>query len=162
MRSVTRILAASSTAIGAVLLAAGPVLACGGLVGENGSISLVRTTTLAAWHDGIEHYVTSFEFTGSGESVGSIIPLPAEPTLVERGGEWTLQRLQLEVAPPAGERDEAGGDQAAALDSVEILLEVAIDALDITVLSGGGDAVGQWAIENGFLLTPDSPEVLDF
>lgn len=30
------------------------------------------------------------------------------------------------------------------------------------MLRGGGDAVGAWAIEHGFLLTPDAPEVLDF
>jgi hypothetical protein len=162
MRSVTRLLAACSTAMGAVLLAAGPAAACGGLVGENGSIALVRTTTLAAWHDGVEHYVTSFEFTGAGESVGSIIPLPAEPTDVVRGGDWTLQRLQLEVAPP--DRDSRSSDDSAVESAagVEILLETEIDALDITVLAGGGDAVGEWAIDNGFLLTPDSPEMLDF
>ena len=44
----------------------------------------------------------------------------------------------------------------------EIILETQIDALDITVLSGGGDEVGEWAADNGFLLTPDAPEVLDF
>ena len=27
---------------------------------------------------------------------------------------------------------------------------------------GGGDEVGRWALENGFLLSPDAPEVLDF
>ena len=27
--------------------------ACGGLIGENGTIQLVRTTTLAAYHDGV-------------------------------------------------------------------------------------------------------------
>ena len=83
------------------LLIAGPVAACGGLIGENGTISLVRTTTLAAYHDGIERYVTSFEFTGEGAELGSIVPLPDVPTKVERGGDWTLQRLQQEVAPPA-------------------------------------------------------------
>jgi hypothetical protein len=45
---------------------------------------------------------------------------------------------------------------------VEILLETQIDALDITVLRGGGDEVGRWALDNGFLLSPDAPEVLDF
>ena len=75
--------------------------ACGGLIGENGTIELVRTTTLAAYSDGVERYVTAFEFTGEGESVGSIVPLPDVPTSVERGGDWTLQRLALEVAPPA-------------------------------------------------------------
>ena len=43
-----------------------------------------------------------------------------------------------------------------------MLLETQIDALDITVLRGGGDEVGQWAVDNGFLLTPDAPEVLDY
>ena len=42
---------------------------------------------------------------------------------------------------------------------VEILLETEIDALDITA-AGGGD--GLRALDNGFLLTPDVPEVLDF
>ena len=54
---------------------------------------LTRTTTLAAYHDGVERYVTSFEFTGQGEEVGSIVPLPGVPSKVERGGDWTLQRL---------------------------------------------------------------------
>src|SRR3954463_6327929 len=89
--------AAASVALG---LMAAPAVACGGLVGENGTIRLSRTTTLAAYHDGVERYVTSFEFTGQGESVGSIVPLPGIPSKVERGGDWTLQRLEREVAPP--------------------------------------------------------------
>ncbi|MGQ0847945.1 MAG: DUF2330 domain-containing protein [Actinomycetota bacterium] len=143
-----------------VTLGAAPALACGGLVGENGTIQLVRTTTLAAYSDGIERYVTAFEFTGSGEEVGSIIPLPDVPTKVERGGEWTLQRLVLEVAPPAA--DTALRLGAASSEGAEVLLEVEIDALDITVLRGGGDEVGAWAAEHGFFLTPDAPEILDF
>ena len=43
-----------------------------------------------------------------------------------------------------------------------MILETEIDALDITVLEGGGDEVGTWARDNGFLLTPDAPEMLDF
>ena len=88
----------------AVGLFAAPAVACGGLVGENGTIQLTRTTTLAAYHDGVERYVTSFEFTGQGKEVGSIMPLPGIPTKVERGGDWTLQRLEREVAPPHRER----------------------------------------------------------
>src|SRR3990172_4241999 len=49
-----------------VLLVASPVFACGGLIAPNGAVQLVRTTTLAAYHEGIEHYVTSFEFAGDG------------------------------------------------------------------------------------------------
>jgi len=55
---------------------AAPAVACGGLVGENGTIKLTRTVTLAAYHGGVERYVTSFEFSGTGKSVGSIVPLP--------------------------------------------------------------------------------------
>jgi hypothetical protein len=144
-----------------VLLPAAPASACGGLVGENGTIQLVRTSTLAAYTSGVERYVTAFEFSGQGESVGSIVPLPDVPTTVERGGDWTLQRLAREVAPPEPER--AAASTVLASDAgVEIVLQTTIDALDITVLKGGGDEVGAWAIANGFLLSPDAPEVLDF
>ena len=77
----------------AVALVATPAVACGGLVGANGTIKLTRTTTLAAYHDGFEHYVTAFKFVGGGGQFGTLIPLPDVPTTVERGGAWTLQRL---------------------------------------------------------------------
>lgn len=155
-----------ATVIGltATVLGAGPALACGGLIGRNGSVNLVKTTTLAAWHDGVEHYVTAFKFAGAGGEFGSIIPLPDVPTSVERGGDWTLQRLVREVTPQlelravSAANSGAGGTAADA----QVLLETRIDALDITVLKGGGQAVGEWATKNGFLLTPDTPEVLDF
>jgi hypothetical protein len=146
----------------ALLVGAGPAGACGGLVGENGTIELVRTTTLAAYTDGIERYVTAFEFTGEGEEVGSIIPLPDVPTDVVRGGDWTLQRLEQEVAPPAAPSAFAEDAASGPASGAEVILETQIDALDITVLRGGGDEVGEWAADNGFLLTPDAPEVLDF
>ena len=137
--------------------------ACGGLVGENGTIQLGKTTTLAAYSDGVERYVTAFEFSGSGESVGSIVPLPDVPTKVERGGDWTLQRLVQEVQPPAPTPlASTAGDASEAASGVDIVLQTQIDALDITVLKGGGDEVGRWALDNGFFLPPDAPEVLDF
>ncbi|MBA2336552.1 MAG: DUF2330 domain-containing protein [Acidimicrobiia bacterium] len=150
----------ATTLMVVLAVGAGPALACGGLIGENGTIELVRTTTLAAYSDGVERYVTAFEFIGEGEEVGSIIPLPGVPTAVERGGDWTLQRLAQEVAPPqlrliAARNADTSGE-------AEVLLEVEIDALDITVLRGGGDEVGKWALEHGFLLTADAPEILDF
>jgi len=146
-----------------LLMGTTPAGACGGLVGSDGTIELVRTTTLAAYSDGVERYVTGFEFTGEGEEVGSIIPLPDVPTEVVRGGDWTLQRLVQEVQPPAPAGDElASADAASEQSGAEVILETEIDALDITVLRGGGDEVGEWALENGFFLTPDAPEVLDF
>ena len=159
-RVVSRIaLAVAAPAV--VIAMAAPAGACGGLVGENGSIKLTRTTTLAAYHNGVERYVTSFEFSGSGKSVGSIVPLPGVPTKVERGGSWTLQRLEREVAPP--ERFAFDGARAAsALNSAQVLYQTKIDALDITILKGGGAAVGKWAVDHGFLLTPDAPAMLDF
>lgn len=147
----------------AVALAAAPAVACGGLVGENGTIKLTRTTTLAAYHDGVERYVTSFEFAGVGAEVGSIVPLPGVPTKVERGGDWTLQRLEREVQPPLLDKELAAQSASGAADAdAEVLYQTKIDALDITILRGGGAEVGRWAIDHGFLLTPDAPAVLDF
>ena len=157
-----RLIAGAALVLPVVVVSAAPAGACGGLVGENGTIELVRTTTLAAYSDGIERYVTAFEFTGEGEEVGSIIPLPDVPTEVTRAGDWTLQRLVQEVTPPPPRSGDGDDEAVAASAEVDVILETEIDALDITVISGGGDAVGEWAVDNGFLLTPDAPEVLDY
>jgi hypothetical protein len=146
----------------AVILLSAPALACGGLIGPNGAVNLLRTTTFAGYHEGVEHYVTAFQFAGGGGAFGSITPLPGVPTKVEKGGDWTLQRLVRETEPVAERSLFALGAAAASRDSAKVLMEVQIDALDITVLEGGGDSVGLWAKEHGFRLPPDSPEVLDF
>jgi hypothetical protein len=145
--------------VGAVLVGAGPALACGGLVGRGGTVQLARTSTLAAYHGGVEHYLTAFEYRGGGARFGSIIPLPGVPTKVEKGGDWTLQRLVRETQPVFEARALAG---AASGDSAVEILKTKVDALDITVLRGGGMAVGTWAREHGFGLSPDAPDVLDF
>ncbi|HEV7863773.1 MAG TPA: DUF2330 domain-containing protein, partial [Acidimicrobiia bacterium] len=161
-RPFRRLLLVSAAAGLCALAAAGPALACAGLVTPGGNVKLLRSSTLAAWADGNEHYVTSFTFQGGGAEFGSIIPLPGVPSKVERGGDWTLQRLEREVAPPAPQASRAGGaDQAAAAPAEEVY-NTRIDALDITILRGGGASVGTWARDHGFQLTPDAPEVLDF
>ena len=76
-----------------------PALACGGLVGPGGTVQLARTTTLAGYAGGVEHYLTSFTYRGGGARFGSIVPLPGVPSEVVKGGEWTLQRLVRETQP---------------------------------------------------------------
>ncbi len=44
--------AALGAALLVIALAAAPALACGGLIGPNGAVNLLRTTTLAGYHDG--------------------------------------------------------------------------------------------------------------
>ena len=142
----------------ALLVYAQPAAACAGLIGPNGAVNLLRTTTFAGYHNGVEHYVTSFQFAGGSGQFGSLIPLPGVPSAVERGGDWTLQRLIRETNPPKAVFFRSAAAQADA----QVLLQVRIDALDITVLKGGGAEVGRWATEHGFRLPPDAPEALDF
>jgi hypothetical protein len=157
MRRTLTILAATLVALFSTV---GTTLACGGLIGPNGAVNLLRTTTFAGYHAGIEHYVTAFEFAGGGGAFGSLIPLPGVPSDVVKGGDWTLQRLIRETNPPVPEAVFLNA--AAARDSAEVLMERKIDALDITVLKGGANQVGTWAKDHGFRLPPDAPEVLDF
>jgi hypothetical protein len=154
-----RFLAGLAAVVAALIGAAQPAAACAGLIGPNGAVNLLRTTTFAGYHGGVEHYITSFQFAGGSGQFGSLIPLPGVPTTVERGGDWTLQRLVRETAP---KRLEFAIRGAAASADAQVLLQVRIDALDITVLKGGGAEVGRWATEHGFRLPPDAPEVLDF
>ena len=141
-----------------LMLVAGPTLACGGLIGPNGAVNLLRTTTFAGYHDGVEHYITAFQFEGGGGAFGSITPLPGIPSAIEKGGDWTLQRLIRETSPQL----EFDALRATAAGSAVEIMKVRIDALDVTVLKGGAADVGAWAAEHGFRLPPDAPEVLDF
>ncbi len=160
-RRVLEILVVVAVATSVTIVAAGPAAACGSLVAPNGAVRLIRTTTLAAWHDGVEHYVTNFEFASNQSSFGSIIPLPGNPTDVRRGGRWTLQRLEREVTPtPVAPAFASLSEKASS--SVEVLKQVTIDSLQVTVLRGGGTAVSEWAAQQGFTLTKDTPAVLEF
>lgn len=145
-----------------VVIGAAPAWACAGLINPNGSISLLRTATLSAYVDGVEHYVTSFEFAGGGAEFGSIVPLPGIPSEVEAAGDWTLQRLvqEVQIAERTVALDAAFAAEGA--DEALVIMETTVDALDITILKGGGDEVARWAENNGFGLSPDAPEILDF
>ena len=154
-----RLLAGLAAVAAALLVYAQPAAACAGLIGPNGAVNLLRTTTFAGYHDGVEHYVTSFQFAGGSGQFGSLIPLPGVPSAVERGGDWTLQRLIRETNPP---KAFFRSTLATGAPDAQVLLQVRIDALDITVLKGGGAEVGRWATEHGFRLPPDAPEALDF
>lgn len=155
-------IAAPLLALGLVAGVAAPALACAGLVAPNGSVRLTRTATLAGYHDGVEHYITSFSFEGGGAKFGSIVPLPDVPSKVTRGGKWTLQRLERETQPPQAVPDSTEGPSSAPSAPAEEIYETEIDGLLITILEGGSRAVGKWAKNEGFALTPDAPEVLRF
>src|SRR5919197_3289480 len=80
-------------------LGSGAALACGGLVAPGHAEVLRKATTLSAWHAGYEHYVTGFRFAGNASNFGYIVPLPGVPVKIEKGGGWTLERLEREINP---------------------------------------------------------------
>jgi hypothetical protein len=138
----------------AALLQAGPALACGGLVAPDGDVRLAKATTFVAWSGGVEHYVTSFAFTGAVTDVGWIVPLPAIPTSIKEAGAWTLQRLEREFAPPLFSLQADVGAPAAYAPAI-VIQQVQVEALDITVLKGSGQAVIDWCTHNGFLVSAE-------
>jgi len=153
---VKKLVPAAAATLALFLTQALPAAACGGLIAPNGAIRLERATTLVAWHDGVERYMTSFSYSGEASSFGWIVPLPAIPLKVEEGGGWTLQRLVREThpQPPILALDFAVGRAQAT--SAEVLQQVQVRALDITVLRGSGQAVLDWASENGFAVDAET------
>jgi hypothetical protein len=147
-------LAAVALALGFFAMQAESVFACGALVAPNGSVRLARATTLVSWHDGVEHYLTSFSYQGDFSQLGWIVPLPAVPTNIQEGGAWTLQRLERETHPV----QPTFGAQATAArsDAATVLQQVKIEALNITVIRGSGPQVLNWATGNGFFLNDET------
>ena len=138
----------------ALVLQAGQALACGGLVAPDGDVRLAKATTFVAWSAGVEHYVTSFAYTGAVVDVGWIVPLPAVPTSITEAGKWTLQRLEREFAPPTPLKDFALS-AGAAFPAAIVIEQVQVEALDVTVLKGSGQAVIDWCTHNGFLVSAE-------
>src|SRR5213082_3142908 len=138
------------SALALFVLQSQSVFACGGLIAPNGAIRLSLAATLVAWHDGIERYMTSFTYQGDVSKLGWIVPLPAVPMKIQEGGAWTLQRLALETHPQPVFADARAAASTASRGSVEVLQQVKIEALDITVVRGSGPAVIDWATSNGF------------
>jgi len=151
-------LAAITIALGLFALQALPALACGALVAPNGSVRLARATTLVAWHDGVERYLTSFSYQGDFSHLGWIVPLPAVPLKIEEGGAWTLQRLALETHPV--ERTFGAETAATPSDSATVLQQVKIEALNITVIKGNGQEIVNWATSNDFFLNTETKDHL--
>ncbi|TMB69096.1 MAG: DUF2330 domain-containing protein [Chloroflexi bacterium] len=153
---VNKLVPAAAATLALFLTQALPAAACGGLIAPNGAIRLERATTLVAWHDGVERYMTSFSYNGEASSFGWIVPLPAVPEKVEEGGGWTLQRLFRETHPQPRILALDFAAAARPAGSAEVLQQVQVRALDITVLRGSGQAVLDWASDNGFAVDAET------
>ncbi|TMG29059.1 MAG: DUF2330 domain-containing protein [Chloroflexi bacterium] len=154
---VNKLAPAAAATLALFLTQALPAAACGGLIAPNGAIRLDRATTLVEWHNGVEHYFTSFSYHGEASSFGWIVPLPAVPVKVEEGGGWTLQRLFRETHPqPFIQSLDFAAGRAAVPAPAEILQQVQVQALDITVLRGSGQGVLDWASQNGFSIDAET------
>ncbi|MFN2465945.1 MAG: DUF2330 domain-containing protein [Candidatus Dormibacteria bacterium] len=152
-----RTIGAAAMAAVALLSQVVPAAACGGLISPNGSIRLTRASTLVGWHDGVEHYLTTFSYQGAGFSdFGFIVPLPAAPDRVEEGGGWTLQRLTREVQPRVNAAAGAAAGTTALATRAEVLQTVKVKALDITVLKGSGNSVVEWCLQNHYFLNAET------
>ncbi|HVB75833.1 MAG TPA: DUF2330 domain-containing protein [Ktedonobacteraceae bacterium] len=153
-------LVAIAIALGIFAVQALPAFACGGLIAPDGEVRLERATTLVAWHNGIEHYLTTFKYQVNNDSVaklGWIVPLPAVPLSIQEGGAWTLQRLEIESHP---QPVTFGVETTAAVPSAAVLEQVKIEALNITVIRGSGPEIVNWATSNGFVLNSDTHDHL--
>ena len=137
-----RIALGLSAASLAIFLAATPALACGGLIGPNGAVNLLRTTTFAGYHDGVEHYVTAFQFAGGGGEFGSITPAARASRRASRRAATGRSSASSARRSPLLRLALAGGVGGRRGRGAVELMNVTIDALDITVLKGGAADIG--------------------
>jgi hypothetical protein len=151
-----RIIGGAGVALTLLGLSAVPAAACGGLVAANGAVRLARATTMVAWHDGVEHYVTSFTYQGVATGVGWVVPLPAVPEKIIAAGRWTLQRLDREFNPPPASVQFAVAAPGLAAGSAQVLQQTQVEAVDITVLRGSAPQVIQWCKDNNFALNDET------
>lgn len=152
---IKRLTIFSLLALAFLLVQTQAAFACGGLIAPDGDARLARASTLIAWHNGVEHYLTSFAYEGSEKNVGWIVPLPTVPDNIQDGGAWTLQRLERETHPqrfisPLVQADSAAGSSA------QVLQNVQIEALNVKVIKGSGEEIVNWATQNGFFLNDDT------
>jgi hypothetical protein len=140
-------------ALALLILQTPSALACGGLIAPDGDVRLARASTLIAWHNGIEHYLTSFSYQGAEKNLGWIVPLPAVPERIVAGGAWSLQRLSIESHP---QPFNLFVHTNAASSSAQVLQKVRIEALNVTVIKGSGEEIVNWASQNGFFLNDDT------
>src|ERR1700730_3808228 len=117
-----KVLAGSAVAA-ALALPVMPALACGALVAPDGAVRLAHVATFVAWHNGVEHYLTSFAYNGNEANLGWIVPLPAAPSAIQAGARWTLQRLELEANPPKVVDAGSGFAESAAIAAPAQVIE---------------------------------------
>lgn len=155
-RTLLKRLAPAVAVLALFVATALPAAACGSLVAPDGDVRLSRAATFVAWHDGVEHYLSSFTYEGSESDIGWIIPLPAVPTAIQDGGAWTLQRLFRETHPTPFNFDVAAGGAATASQASVVVEQVQVEALDVTILKGSGQEVLDWCAQNGFKVVGDT------
>jgi hypothetical protein len=101
--------------------------------------------------------MTSFTYQGNVDNVGWIVPLPANPEKIEEGGGCTLQRLVRETHPlPQNVFLEGDARAPQATAGAQVLQQVRVQALDITVVKGSGDEIVQWGRDNGFFIDKET------
>jgi hypothetical protein len=111
-------------------------------------------TRNCVWHDGVEHYMTAFSYQGDVSSLGWIVPLPTAPDTIQEGGAWTLQRLARETQPQPAAFDTAS--RAMGSGTAQVLQQLTIEALNITVLKGSGQEMLSWCATNHFALNEET------
>lgn len=153
-RLMLRLAVPTVMALAFLLFQAPSAFACGGLIAPDGDVRLERASTLIAWHNGVEHYLTSFSYAGKEKNVGWIVPLPAVPENIEDGGAWTLQRLTIESHPEP--HALFGAAVNSATSSAQVIQQVQVEALKVTVITGSGPEIVNWAAENGFFLDEET------
>ena len=130
-------------------LLAAPITAsaCGGAISNDPNYHVTESATMVAFHNGVEHYLTTFAYNATDLATGWLLPVPARPQ-VEKGDATVLNQFADETERYRSTSQFHFGFGAAA--PAHVIDYTRIDSLGLTTLAGTGDGVLQWCSEQGF------------
>jgi hypothetical protein len=134
--------------LGVAVSTAGPALACGVMISEEGSAELDGFEALLSWEDDQETMLVAVRYTSAEDEFAWMMPFPAAPEVDEGTIDPILAARDISTPPlPPSDGDGAGAPQA----GVDVIDREVVGDLEFVTLGGEQAAeLQRWMRREGF------------